>query len=227
CAGAAWWGWASCPAAPRVMICLPGDRDGAWCRRWACSADSPSPCAGASRSASTPRRSHRSVWPRWPWKGRQRRAARPASTGSLPVASDGGCDDAMGRRFFVKVRPRPAVHGIGHEERNVNQPQAQAWLEGDVLARCRRGEELAWRKLYAAHFDFVYRSAWRLGADAEEVEDICQEVFVVAFRKLSSLVDGRFTTWLYRVVANLVAYRHRQRRFREMLRSLWGHQASA
>jgi len=133
----------------------------------------------------------------------------------------------MGRRFFVKVRPRPAVHGIGHEERNVNQPQAQAWLEGDVLARCRRGEELAWRKLYAAHFDFVYRSAWRLGADAEEVEDICQEVFVVAFRKLPSFVDGRFTTWLYRVVANLVAYRHRQRRFREMLRSLWGHQASA
>lgn len=92
----------------------------------------------------------------------------------------------------------------------------------EVLARCRQGEERAWSELYAAHFDFVYRTAWRLGADASEVEDICQEVFVVAFRKLSSFHEGRFTTWLYRVVANVVADRHRQRRFREGLRRLFG-----
>ncbi len=98
---------------------------------------------------------------------------------------------------------------------------AQAGREADVLARCRQGDASAWRDLYAAHFEFVYRTAWRLGADAAEVEDICQEVFVVAFRKLSSFVEGRFSTWLYRVVANLVAYRHRQRRFREALRRLW------
>ena len=55
-----------------------------------------------------------------------------------------------------------------------------------------------------------------------EVEDICQEVFVVAFRKLSSFLEGRFSTWLYRMVANIVADRHRQRRFREGLRRLFG-----
>ena len=99
---------------------------------------------------------------------------------------------------------------------------AQSHRDSDVLARCRQGEERAWSELYAAHFDFVYRTAWRLGADASEVEDICQEVFVVAFRKLSSFVEGRFTTWLYRVVANIVADRHRQRRFREGLRRLFG-----
>ncbi len=94
--------------------------------------------------------------------------------------------------------------------------------DSEVLARCRQGEERAWNELYAAHFDFVYRSAWRLGADASEVEDICQEVFVVAFRKLSSFLEGRFSTWLYRMVANIVADRHRQRRFREGLRRLFG-----
>jgi RNA polymerase sigma-70 factor, ECF subfamily len=101
-------------------------------------------------------------------------------------------------------------------------PSPQSLWDSEVLARCRQGEELAWRELYTANFDFVYRTAWRLGADASEIEDICQEVFVVAFRKLSSFVEGRFTTWLYRVVATAVADRHRQRRFRERLRRLFG-----
>ena len=69
--------------------------------------------------------------------------------------------------------------------------------------------------------------ASRLGADAEALEDICQEVFVVAFRKLDSFVDGRFAAWLYRIVANLVAHRHRQRRLREVLLGLLGHQLQA
>jgi RNA polymerase sigma-70 factor, ECF subfamily len=102
------------------------------------------------------------------------------------------------------------------------RPWVEATLHAEVLARCRQGDQSAWRDLYRAHFDFVYRLASRLGADSEALEDICQEVFVVAFRKLDSFVDGRFTAWLYRIVANLVAYRHRQRRLREMLRGLLG-----
>jgi RNA polymerase sigma-70 factor, ECF subfamily len=113
---------------------------------------------------------------------------------------------------------------IRRRESTAAEPWAAATLHADVLARCRQGDGSAWRDLYGAHFDFVYRSAWRLGTDAEEVEDICQEVFVVAFRKLDSFVEGRFTTWLFRIVANLVAYRHRQRRFREALLGLLGHQ---
>jgi RNA polymerase sigma-70 factor, ECF subfamily len=116
---------------------------------------------------------------------------------------------------------------IRRRESTVAKPWAEATLHADVLARCRQGDESAWRDLYGAHFDFVYRSAWRLGAEAEELEDICQEVFVVAFRKLDSFGEGRFTSWLYRIVANLVAYRHRQRRFREVLRGLLGHQQQA
>jgi RNA polymerase sigma-70 factor (ECF subfamily) len=129
------------------------------------------------------------------------------------------------RRFFEGVtgvaqstaRARDEIAVVDYVAHSAQSP----W-DSEVLARCRQGEERAWSELYAAHFDFVYRTAWRLGADASEVEDICQEVFVVAFRKLSSFVDGRFTTWLYRVVANVVADRHRQRRFREGLRRLFG-----
>ena len=125
---------------------------------------------------------------------------------------------------FEGVRTAVQSMDIRRRESTAARPWAEATLHADVLARCRQGDESAWRDLYGAHFDFVYRSAWRLGADAEELEDICQEVFVVAFRKLDSFVDGRFTSWLYRIMANLVAYRHRQRRFREVLRGLLGQQ---
>jgi RNA polymerase sigma-70 factor, ECF subfamily len=126
--------------------------------------------------------------------------------------------------FFEGSRGAAQSIDIRRGDSIVAERWAQAGREADVLARCRQGDASAWRDLYAAHFDFVYRAAWRLGADTAEVEDICQEVFVVAFRKLSSFVEGRFASWLYRIVANLVAYRHRQRRFREMLRNLWRHE---
>ena len=126
--------------------------------------------------------------------------------------------------FFEGDRAAAQFMSIRRRESTAAEAWAEATLHADVLARCRQGDGSAWRDLYGAHFDFVYRSAWRLGADADELEDICQEVFVVAFRKLDAFVEGRFTTWLYRIVANLVAYRHRQRRFREVLRGLLGRQ---
>jgi RNA polymerase sigma-70 factor, ECF subfamily len=132
------------------------------------------------------------------------------------------------RRLFEGAARFEQSTGTGSQDGSaVVEQVAQPPWDSDVLARCRQGEEFAWRQLYSAHFDFVYRTAWRLGADGAEVEDVCQEVFVVAFRKLSSFVEGRFTTWLYRVVANVVADRHRQRRFREGLRRLWGREAEA
>jgi RNA polymerase sigma-70 factor, ECF subfamily len=129
------------------------------------------------------------------------------------------------RSFFEGVaEAAPSTAGTRDEIAVVDElaHSAQSLWDSEVLARCRQGEERAWSELYAANFDFVYRTAWRLGADASEVEDICQDVFIVAFRRLSSFVEGRFTTWLYRVVANVVSERHRQRRFREGLRWLFG-----
>ena len=89
------------------------------------------------------------------------------------------------------------------------------------MERCRAGETPAWRELYDAHFDFVSRVARRLGTPASELDDVCQEVFLVAFRKLSDFRDGRLTTWLYRICANVVSDRHRRRRLRRTLLEFW------
>jgi RNA polymerase sigma-70 factor (ECF subfamily) len=83
-----------------------------------------------------------------------------------------------------------------------------------VLERCRARDESAWKELYDAHFDFVFRVARRLGTPAEEAEDVVHDVFVVVYRKLDSFQEGRLTTWLYRIAANVVSDRHRRRRVR-------------
>jgi RNA polymerase sigma-70 factor, ECF subfamily len=90
-----------------------------------------------------------------------------------------------------------------------------------LLDECLRGDQSAWRALFDANFDFVHRVARRLGTPSEEVDDVCQEVFVVAFRKLPQFVSGRFTTWLYRITANIVSHKHRTRRVRRRLSEIF------
>ena len=62
-------------------------------------------------------------------------------------------------------------------------------------------------ELYAAHAAFVWRSARRLlGLDSDVVDDIVQEVFLVALRRLPEF-EGRSTlrTWLYAILRNVVS----------------------
>jgi RNA polymerase sigma-70 factor, ECF subfamily len=89
-----------------------------------------------------------------------------------------------------------------------------------VLARCREHDEAAWKELYDAHFDFVFRVARRLGTPEGEAEDVAHDVFVIVYRKLDTFEGGRLTTWLYRITANVVSGRHRRRRVRRAFESL-------
>ncbi len=83
-----------------------------------------------------------------------------------------------------------------------------------IVRRCRAGEASAWRELYDAHHGFVFRVARRLGTPAEETEDVVHEVFIVVLKKIDDFHEGRFTTWIYRITANVVSHRHRKRRTR-------------
>jgi RNA polymerase sigma-70 factor (ECF subfamily) len=84
----------------------------------------------------------------------------------------------------------------------------------ELVARCRLDDDAAWKELYDAHFDFVYRVARRLGTPEAEAEDVAHDVFLVVYRKLGDFEGGRLTTWLYRITANVVSDRHRRRRVR-------------
>jgi RNA polymerase sigma-70 factor (ECF subfamily) len=60
-------------------------------------------------------------------------------------------------------------------------------------------------ELYREHFDFVFRIAARLGNPDVDPEDVAQEVFIIAFRRLDTF-DGtsQMSTWLYSIVRNVV-----------------------
>jgi RNA polymerase sigma-70 factor (ECF subfamily) len=66
-------------------------------------------------------------------------------------------------------------------------------------------------KVYEAHFDFVWRSARRLGVRPGAVEDVVQEVFVIVHCRLATF-EGRSTlrTWLYGIVLRVTREHHRR-----------------
>jgi RNA polymerase sigma-70 factor, ECF subfamily len=91
-----------------------------------------------------------------------------------------------------------------------------------LLQRCKEGDGPAWRQLYDAHFEFVERICRRLGTPDSELDDVAQDIFLIAYRRLSDFREGRVTTWLYRIAANVVSSRHRRRRIRNALLGIFG-----
>ncbi len=87
--------------------------------------------------------------------------------------------------------------------------------EAELLARCRRGDAGAWDELFDRHYAAAGRFVFQLGHDLsrEDVEEICQEVFLSVIRNLKSFQGGsQFQTWLFRIAANKARdYRERQR----------------
>ena len=86
--------------------------------------------------------------------------------------------------------------------------------EAELLARCRRGDAGAWDELFDRHYAAAGRFIFQLGHDfsREDVEEICQEVFLAVIRNLQSFHGGsQFQTWLFRIAANKARdYRQRQ-----------------
>lgn len=95
--------------------------------------------------------------------------------------------------------------------------------EHRLVRAAQEGDPAAFRALYDAHFEFVFRTCRRLGLAEADAEDATQETFAIAARKLVRFIPGKLSTWLYRIAANLVSARHRRRRVREALIAIWGH----
>jgi RNA polymerase sigma-70 factor (ECF subfamily) len=67
--------------------------------------------------------------------------------------------------------------------------------------------------LYEANFRFVWRAARRLGIDLADTDDVVQEVFVVAHRRLAEF-EGRaqHKTWLFKILVRVVRHYFRAQR---------------
>jgi RNA polymerase sigma-70 factor (ECF subfamily) len=77
--------------------------------------------------------------------------------------------------------------------------------EGELLARCRRGEAAAWDELFDAHYAAAGRFIFQLSSDftVEDAEEICQEAFLSVVKNLDSFAgESRLQTWIFRIAAN-------------------------
>lgn len=73
---------------------------------------------------------------------------------------------------------------------------------------------IAFRALYDAHVDFVWRNLRRLGVAEADVDDRTQEVFVVAHRRLADFEERGHgpRAWLYQIVLRIASESRRHRR---------------
>ena len=72
-----------------------------------------------------------------------------------------------------------------------------------LVERCRAGELDAFEELYAAHAGKLFSVACRMLGNQSDAEDILQEIFLSAHRKLDGFRgDAALGTWLYRLAMN-------------------------
>lgn len=87
------------------------------------------------------------------------------------------------------------------------RPPGVPAVRADELAlveRCRRGDLGAFEEVYRAHSGRLYSVACRMVGNPTDAEDLLQEIFLAAHRKLDSFRgESALGTWLYRLATNL------------------------
>lgn len=73
-----------------------------------------------------------------------------------------------------------------------------------------RGNLEDFRQLYEVYGRKILNYLYRMTGSKEEAEDLAQDTFILAYRKLDTLQDpDRFQSWLYRIAQNNVYQRYR------------------
>jgi RNA polymerase sigma-70 factor (ECF subfamily) len=98
-------------------------------------------------------------------------------------------------------------------------PSAEVADDVELLTRAQEGDRRAFADLYDRHVRPVYWQAYSVVHDAGEAEEVTQDVFVTAWRRIRAIspVDGSLLPWLLvtaRYIA-LNAYRRASRRQRD------------
>ena len=76
-------------------------------------------------------------------------------------------------------------------------------IHQDLLDRCIDGDKKAQFEIYRLYYKSMYNSSLRIVDVPEEAEDIMQESFLTAFRKLKTYSgDVSFGAWLKKIVIN-------------------------
>lgn len=98
---------------------------------------------------------------------------------------------------------------------------ADRCTDDELMVRCGRGHTAALAELMDRFQGAAYRYAWRIFRNHHTAEDITQEFFVKLFRNAGRYQPrGHFTTYFYRVLANLCFDNLRKRKRRRRVQAI-------
>ena len=85
--------------------------------------------------------------------------------------------------------------------------------EEKAIHLAQRGDATGFEQLYRKYSRYVYALCLRMTRNAAEAEDLTQDAFLQAFRKIHTFRgESRFCTWLHRLTVNIVLIHFRKRR---------------
>jgi len=101
---------------------------------------------------------------------------------------------------------------------NPEKPSTQRERDMEMLFLVKQGDEDAFAHLFHSNKAKIYALCLRMTMDASEAEDLTQEAFLQAFRKIGSFRgDSSVSTWLYRVAMNTVLMHFRKKSVKQVL----------
>jgi len=104
-----------------------------------------------------------------------------------------------------------------------NSPGDVKTADLELVGRIRAGDSSAFEALYRQHATRLYNLASRMSGARGDADDLLQDIFLLAFRKIGSFRgESTLGTWLYRLAMNhcLDVLRNRQTRMGHQTESL-------
>lgn len=101
----------------------------------------------------------------------------------------------------------------------LNEATITAQFDSDLylVQRAQRGDSDAFAFLFHSNKARIYSVCLRMTNNIAEAEDLMQDAFLQAFRKLASFRgDSALSTWLYRIAINTVLMHFRKKKLRQV-----------
>ena len=85
----------------------------------------------------------------------------------------------------------------------MNRSESADSASADLVVRCQAGDVDAFAEMYARYASRIFSLATRMSGSTQTGEDLLQEIFLQAYRKIGSFKgDAALGTWLYRLALN-------------------------
>jgi RNA polymerase sigma-70 factor, ECF subfamily len=82
----------------------------------------------------------------------------------------------------------------------------------ETVIQAKKGDEQAFGQLYNLYFDKIYRFIYFRVNHKETAEDLAEDVFVKAWKRISDVSEDSFGGWLYSICKNTIIDYYRQKK---------------